>query len=495
MAACIHDVFRQHVAATPARTALVSGDRRFSFSELDKLSDHLATMIESAGCRQGNVVALMMDRSAEVIVAMLAILKCGAAYMPLDKADPVARNRHCLEKAKVSLMLADCDCQELCNDHRSVYTVSLSELSGATGTRAEVTFADENAAYVMFTSGTTAGPKGVIIPHRAVTRLVLNANYIDIVPDDAILQLSSPTFDASTFEIWGALLNGAMLVLYSGAVLDPNLLCRQILDNKITILWLTAALFHLFVNSYLDALRPLKILLAGGDVLYPSAVTRVIDEIDGITMINGYGPTENTTFTCCHVMTKANPPKGNVPIGRPINGTQVFIMDEQGREVRPGDVGELYAAGAGVGLGYLDGSSGDNPFIYNDALSHGRIYRTGDLVRLNDQGSLEFIGRKDAQVKIRGYRFSLEEVKNCLTEVPAVLDAVVGCHKLPTGDQLLTAYVQGKKDAVLNQEIVRFHLRSRLPPYMVPDKIVIQNDLPLTKNGKLANKVLFSSST
>jgi amino acid adenylation domain-containing protein len=343
----------------------------------------------------------------------------------------------------------------------------------------------------MFTSGTTAGPKGVIIPHRAVIRLVLNTNYIEITPGDAILQLSTPTFDASTFEIWGALLNGATLVLYSGSVLDPNLLARHIIDNKITILWLTAAVFHLFVDKYLDALRPLKILLAGGDVLYQKAVVRVIDEIDGITVINGYGPTENTTFTSCHVMTKANRPSGSVPIGRPVSGTEVFILDNDGREVLSGNVGELYAAGTGVGLGYLGDHSSESPFIYNKTFSRDLLYRTGDLVRVNDQGLLEFIGRKDAQVKIRGYRFSLEEVKTCLTEIPGVLEAVVGCEKAISGDQILTAVVQSERDAILSAGTLRAKLKSRLPSYMIPDSIVIRTDLPFTKNGKIANRMLF----
>jgi amino acid adenylation domain-containing protein len=495
MKLCIHDVFRQHVVATPDRTALVDRNRCFSFAELDNLSDNLAAMIGSHGCRQGEVVALMMDRSVEMIVAMLGVLKYGAAYMPLDKADPVFRNRRCLDRAKTRLILVDSDCQELCDSNRTIYHVNISCLGGVKVARPTPNFTCESPAYVMFTSGTTAGPKGVIIPHRAVTRLVLNTNYIEITPGDAVLQLSTPTFDASTFEIWGALLNGATLVLYSGTVLDPNLLSRHIVDDKITILWLTAAVFHIFVNKYLDALRSLRVLLAGGDVLYREAVVRVIDEIDGITVINGYGPTENTTFTCCYVMTKANRPSDNVPIGRPISGTQVFILDDQGREVSPGNVGELYAAGTGVGLGYLDDNSNENSFLYNADLSRDLLYRTGDLVRVNDQGVIEFIGRRDAQVKIRGYRFSLEEVKACLIEVPTVLEAVVGCQKSFTGDQLLIAYVQSKRDVVLSAETVKTYLKRRLPSYMIPDKIVIRTDLPLTRNGKIANKILFSSFT
>jgi len=492
MSVCIHDEFSQQLAKTPARTAVVDANRRLTFAELGGLSDTLATMLEALGCRPGNVVALMIDRSAELIVAMLAVLKCGAAYMPLDKSDPIARNRHCLDEARVHVILADWDCHEFCDCSRLSQRVDISDLNRrAPGARATLTFSPETPAYIMFTSGTTHGPKGVIIPHRAVTRLVLNTNYIEITSDDAILQLSPPTFDASTFEIWGALLHGATLALYPGSVLDPNVLRQQIIDRKITILWLTAALFHLFVSEYLDALRPLKILLAGGDVLYQHAVARVIDEIDGITVINGYGPTENTTFTCCHVMTSANRPSGTVPIGIPINGSQVFILDDRGLEVPPGKVGELYAAGTGVALGYLTETNNESPFIYNHKLSGNLIYRTGDLVRVNTDGLLEFVGRRDAQVKIRGYRFSLEEVKSCLTEVPSVLDAAVGCHKSLNGDQFLIAYVQSKREAALSSATVRNHLKMRLPSYMIPGRIIVQADLPINKNGKILNKLPF----
>lgn len=491
---CVQELFKQQAAATPTRTALIDGSRHFSFADLDTLSDALATKLESLGGHQGSVIALIMDRSAVMIVAMLAVLKCGAAYMSLDKGYPVIRNRYCLDKANVHLVLTDCDCQELCSGSRLSYDFTIADLREESIAHVPVAVSSESPAYVMFTSGTTAGPKGVVIPHRAVTRLVLNTNYIDIGPDDAILQLSTPSFDASTFEIWGALLNGATLVLYSGSVLDPNLFKQHIIDHKITILWLTAALFHLFVDKYLDALRPLRILLAGGDVLHAKAVSRALDEIEGIIVINGYGPTENTTFTCCHVMTKANPPSGSVPIGRPVTGTQVLILDDQSQEVPRGKIGELYAAGSGVALGYLDDDPAASPFIYNETLAPGLLYRTGDLVRLNDEGIIDFVGRKDNQVKIRGYRVSLEEVRACLLESSGVSDAVVGCEESFTGDQILTAYVQGRTDLALSPGSLKKHLAERLASYMVPDKIVIRTTLPITKNGKIDNKVLFSSS-
>jgi non-ribosomal peptide synthetase component F len=271
--------------------------------------------------------------------------------MPLDSASPARRNRFCLDQARCELIITDRACSELCEGERAPYRFTLDDLRHRPDLPFRSNLSDETAAYVMFTSGTTAEPKGVVVPHRAVARLVLDSNYITITPEDRILQHSTPSFDASTFEIWGALLNGANLVLYTSPVLDPNLLKRHIRDDGITIMWLTAAVFHLFVQDCIDALRPLKVLLAGGDVLRPEVVRAALEQIDGLTLINGYGPTENTTFTCCHVMTRANPPGDSVPIGAPITGTEVFILDDDRRPVVPGRIGELYTAGRGVALG------------------------------------------------------------------------------------------------------------------------------------------------
>jgi amino acid adenylation domain-containing protein len=487
----IHEVFRKRVEENPSAIALVDDTRSFTYEELDALSSALARNLESAGAQQGDVVALMIDRSAELIVSMLAVLKCGAAYMPLDRNNPVLRNRYYLQEAAVHLVIANSDCGNLCDSGRLCYPISLPELRHG-GDWALRTFSNNIAAYVMFTSGTSSQSKGVVVPHRAVTRLVVDTNYITIRPTDAILQLAPPSFDASTFEIWGALLNGAKLVLYTSAVLDPTLFKRYIVNHDVTIVWLTAGIFHLFVDKCLDALRPLRVLLAGGDVLYPNPVRRVIDEIEGITLINGYGPTENTTFTCCHVMNRSNRPEGSVPIGRPISGTQVFILNDERQEVMPGEIGELYAAGEGVALGYLNDDLKQSPFFHDARFSEGLLYRTGDLTRVNDRGLIEFIGRRDNQVKLRGFRVSLEEVRSYLIEIPEVKEAVVRCQS--TGhDQILVAYLQSEADSRLTTKDVRSYLRSRLLPHMIPERITISQSLPITTNGKVDAKALSSS--
>jgi acyl-coenzyme A synthetase/AMP-(fatty) acid ligase len=237
----------------------------------------------------------------------------------------------------------------------------------------------------------------------------------------------------------------------------------------------------------------LRVLLAGGDVVHPEAVVNVLEEIDGLTVINGYGPTENTTFTTCHVMTKDNRPDGTVPIGRPVTGTEVFILDDGRQPVRPGEIGELYVAGLGVALGYLKDDPQHSPYFYDKRFSDGLLYRTGDLVRLNEDSLIEFIGRRDRQVKVRGYRISLEEIRACLIELPEVKEAVVGCRKLASGDQLLLAHLQTEKDRTVSIGTVRTHLRSRLPSYMIPDRISTCTALPLTTSGKVDTKAVISN--
>jgi amino acid adenylation domain-containing protein len=487
----ICDVFRQRTKEDPGAIALVDGDRRFSYAELNRLSDTLARRLEDSGVRCGDVVALYMERSAEMIVAMLGVTKCAAAYMPLDPLNPVAHNVCCLDRATAVLVLNDGACDELCTVGRVGYHFTIEELQRDPGpSRDTRTISTEAPAYVMFTSGTTSGPKGVVVPHRAVTRLVVGTNYIKITPRDTILQFSTPCFDASTFEIWGALLNGAKLVLYPGGVPDPNLLKRLIVEHAVTIQWLTAALFHLFADKHLDALRPLKVLLAGGDVLQPTAVRRALANIEGLTLINGYGPTENTTFTCCHVMTRDNMPGDPVPIGKPITGTEIFILNEKREAVADSETGELYAAGRGVALGYLGDKTQDDPFFYDQKIAEGLIYKTGDLVRRGEKGLIEFVGRTDSQVKVRGYRFSLEEIKARLVEIPFVKEVAVICHRVTGEGQLLIAFLQAEKDQPLDAAHVREYLSARVPRYMIPDMIKIVSTLPVNINGKIDTKSL-----
>jgi len=487
----IHKNFEQIVVQYPDKTAVKILGNGVSYKELNARANNLANHLQSIGVQHGNIVAIALFHSVELVIAMIAVLKCGAAYLPIDEKDPEQRNRAYIEDAKARVIISVTetpkafakDLKIISTEIRSLFSNQLNEFESYQSKA-------DDGAYVMFTSGSTGKPKGVLVPHRAVVRLVKKTNYIQIRPSDTILQFAPPAFDASTFEFWGALLNGASLVPYSGSVLDPNILKNDIKNNEVSILWLTAALFHLVAGQFIEALIPLRVLLAGGDVLNPKYVNKILDTIPNITLINGYGPTENTTFTCCHVMTKDNKPEDNVLIGKPITGTDVHVLDDMLSPVNNGEVGELYVSGKGVALGYLNDKNQNTAFFCNETIATGLIYRTGDLVKENNQGEFKFIGRKDNQVKIRGHRVSLEEIKTSIVELDNVSDAIVLTKSFDSGDQLLVAYVQIVEGRQASIKSIKIKLSSVLPNYMIPDQFVLNSNLPINENGKIdKNKI------
>jgi len=456
--------------------------RETTYRELDAQANSVAGRLRELAVRPGDVVAVVLSHSTELVVAFLATLKCGAAYLPLDDTSPPQRNAEFMRAANVNVVIASGPLDVQYSENRTVLLTS--DFPAGCGPAESFDSLCDDKAYVMYTSGSTGVPKGVVVPHRAVTRLVMDTNYVSIQRHDRILQLAPPTFDASTFEIWGALLNGATLISYSGRTMDPNRLKHDIRENGITILWLTAALFSLIADKAIDALRSLRVLLAGGDVLNSRYVNKVLEHIPGITVVNGYGPTENTTFTCCHVMTSSNKPNGSVPIGKAIRGTRVHILDEQRKPVPIGAAGELYASGEGVALGYLNERHGD-AFFADETLAPGLIYRTGDLVKEEENGDLHFIGRRDSLVKVRGHRVSLEEVRTHVVRGEDVVDAVVVKKDLPSGDQILVAYVRRKEGSDLDAKTLRRRLAEQIPGYMIPSQFVFDHALTINVNGKI----------
>ncbi len=494
----IGEIFEQVVTDFPNNVAVSYQDKKLSYDELNSRAEYLAEIIMEKGVKRGDVVAMLMGRTPDMVVAMIAIIKCGAAYYPVDKNNPVVRNRYCLDNAQVSLILTDSDCSDLLEEKREELNVTeklkLDKRSSSSLNTIKKIFHDkDDKVYVMFTSGSTGDPKGVVVPSRAVVRLVKATNYITIDPQDTIFQFAPLSFDASTFEIWGALLNGATLALYSGLGLDPNLFARELKQNQVSILWLTAALFHLFATRYKPLLSSLRVLLAGGDVLNPQLISNVLDEFPHLIVINGYGPTENTTFTCCHQMTIKNKPSSMVPIGLAVSGSDIHILDEDKKTVLIGEVGELYTSGKGVALGYLNQSQGSDTFFNDSSIADGLIYKTGDLVRQNELGEIEFVGRIDNQVKIRGFRVSLEEIRNSLMKLNVIDDVVVKLEKFETGDQRLVAYVQLTKDSACTGADIKKILTEKIPSYMVPDFIQVNRELPINQNGKIDSKKLVNT--
>ncbi len=467
---------------------------RLSYAELSQASSRLAQRLRDYGVQPGDAVGLYVERSIGAIVAMLAIVKAGAAYVPLDIGDPPARTSEMLRDAGIRTVLS----QHLLADRLRdtiVATIILEREWAATGPAPALP--DEGSAdapaYIMFTSGTTGVPKGVCITHRNVARLVCNADYAELGPDETLLQLAPLAFDASTLEIWGALLNGSRLVVYPPGMPTTGALALVLRSQRISTLWLTTGFFHQMVESELTALAGVRQVLAGGDVLSVSHVQRLLDAKQGGIVVNAYGPTENTTFTCCHRMAPGLQLGATVLIGRPISNTRVYVLDPQGEPVPPGVAGELFAGGDGVARGYLANPAVNAEKFLPDPFGAGTgatMYRTGDLVRWRTDGTLEFLGRRDRQVKVRGFRIELEAVEDALRGCPGVRDAAVLAHRDAAGTNALVGYLVPRSADPIDLAAVKLALAGQLPAYMVPGAFVTLAALPLTPNGKLDRAAL-----
>jgi amino acid adenylation domain-containing protein len=480
----IPDLFETWATRAPEKIALAFGDERVTYEELNRRANRLAHYLQTYGAGAETRIGICIERSVEMIVAVLGVLKAGATYVPLDPLLPGQRLLFMLDDAEVQLVLSVTESEEKLPVHQAPVILLDSDwplIAEQSEQNPERNIMPEHLAYISYTSGSTGIPKGVAVPHRGVVRLVTRQGYARFGPDEVFLQFAPLAFDASTFEIWGSLLNGAQLVLMPPGIVSLADLGRALAQFRVTTLWLTAGLFHQMVDEQLEALTALKQLFAGGDVLSPSHVRKFIDAAPSCRLINGYGPTENTTFTCCCVIDEFN---GSVPIGRPIAGTQVFILDENLELVPPGFTGELYTGGDGLARGYHGRASLTaerfipHPFSTEPGA---RLYRTGDLVRYRADGNIEFIGRADEQVKVRGYRIELGEVETAIARAPEVQQVVVIARDYGNGDKRLVAYVVGN----VAVEKLQKTLHSTLPDYMVPSAFVILDQLPLTPNGKV----------
>src|SRR6202795_5112105 len=488
--ATLPELFAAQAARSPEAVAVVFGEQRLSYAALDARANQLAHHLRNLGVGPEVVVGLCVERSLEMLVGLIGILKAGGVYLPLDPSYPSARLAFMLEDAGAPVLLT----QAALLDQLPAYGVRIIELD-ADGpaiarqptTAPGNTLHPHNAAYVIYTSGSTGKPKGVVVNHQNIVRLVHKANYVDLHADDVFLHLAPLAFDASTFEIWGALLNGARIVIYPDGVVDLPRLRSVIAQQQISVLWLTAALFQQEVDGDVEALAGVRQLLAGGDVLSVPHVRRVIEALPGCTSINGYGPTEGTTFSACFAVPDVAAIADTVPIGRPITNTQVYVLDGGLEPVPIGVVGELYVAGTGLGRGYVGrcGLTAErfvaNPF----GMAGSRMYRTGDLARWRRDGVLEFLGRADHQVKLRGFRIEPGEIEAVLLRHPAVAQAVVVAREDAPGQKRLVAYVVAGADREIDVAALRGQLGASLPDYMVPSGIVVLASFPLTPNGKL----------
>jgi len=483
----------------------VPNHHSLTYRQLNEQANQLAHYLRQQGVGPGTLVGLCLERSPQLIVAMLAILKAGGAYVPLDPNYPPARLTLMLEDTATPLIITQHSLRSRLPS--TVATLALDTewplVATQPTTALGILLSSASLAYVMYTSGSTGRPKGVMVTHRNVVRLVCNTNYADLGADQVFLQLAPSAFDAATFEIWGPLLNGGRLVVMAPGQPSLAAIGATIRGYGVTTLWLTAGLFHLMVDEHLAALRPLRQLLAGGDVLSVSHVQRFLRAAPACRLINGYGPTENTTFTCCHALAPDAPLGPSVPIGRPLANTQVYVLDPWLQPVPIGVPGELYTGGDGVAVGYLNQPALTaerfivNPFA--ELTGSARLYKTGDLVRWLPDGTLEFLGRIDQQVKLRGFRIDLGEIETILARHEAVQAAVVVAQPTPgvAGEKRLIAYVvlatpwstlTGAEEAVA--PLLRPYLQRQLPDYMVPVLFLPLAQLPLSPHGKVDRQAL-----
>lgn len=485
----------------PDAIAVEINDQRVTYAELRKLSDALAAELVHRGLRHGEPVGICLDKSIATQTAMIAILKAGGCYVPYDLSYPEERVRYMLEDAKPLFMLTHRHLLPqlaACADR----AILLNDLGGAEEVEfpmrpAPVRKHDaDSPAYILYTSGSTGNPKGVVVPHRGVVRLVRDQNYMPFTADQVFLQMGNLCFDASTFEIWGALLNGARLVIQPQHKPTLREVAEVLRRYRITSVLFPTGLFNMLVDEQLDDLRGLKHLVTGGDTMSPKHARKALRALGPGVLVNAYGPTENSVIVTCHAVDDETRLGASIPIGKPIANTEAYILDEAMRPVPIGATGEIYAGGDGVAIGYWQRPELTAERFVPDPFSgrpDARLYRTGDLGRWRDDGTIEFLGRADTQVKLRGFRIELGEVENAMDATRRLKDRVVLCREDTPGEKQLVAYLVPHDDMLPEEELirdVREHLRLTLPAHMLPSAFVVLPAFPLNQSGKVDRKAL-----
>ena len=491
-------MFEQRAEAAPDSPAILVDDRVYDYADVNARADRMAAELIARGVRDGDRLALLLDRSVDLVAAQLATLKCGAAYVPLDKGFPEER---------LAFLVDDCQARYVLTTEGTA-----AWLSGPVRLEVEALLAGEAAhhperrvaatapAYILYTSGSTGRPKGVVVPHRAISRLVLNAGFATFGPSDRVAFAANPAFDASTLEVWAPLLNGgAVVVIDRATLLEVGAFREALIRHGVTVLWMTAGLFNQYERELGAVIPHLRYLIVGGDVLDAKVMARVRQVNPPAHLLNGYGPTETTTFALTHEIESIPPQAVSIPIGRPLSNTRAYILDRRGEPVPVGIVGELFIGGDGVAQGYFNrpGLTAarfvPDPFSREPGL---RLYRSGDLVRYLPGGVVAFQGRDDYQVKIRGFRIELGEIEARIAEFPGIAENIVLARADGAGDKRLVAYFVAAGDdndpasKAPTGEALRRYLGDHLPEFMIPVAYVSLASLPLSPNGKVDRHAL-----
>jgi amino acid adenylation domain-containing protein/thioester reductase-like protein len=490
--ACIHELFQAQASQAPEAIAAVFDNIEITYGELNRRANLLAHRLREQGVGPDVLVGVFVERSLEMLIGLLGILKAGGAYVPLDPDYPPERLQLMLEDSGAPVLLARrADALKLPFRGKILELAAGNEGSAAEDPPTGVTAS--SLAYVMFTSGSTGRPKGVTIPHRAVVRLVIQTSYVKFTAADRVLHASNLSFDASTFEIWGALLTGGCLVIMpQDTLLSPTAFSAEVRRQRISVMFMSTALFHQMASLIPEVFHDLRYLVIGGDALDPKWARTVLERGAPRRLVNGYGPTENTTFSTAHLVRDLPDDATSTPIGRPISNSVAYVLDRCLAPAPVGVPGELYVGGDGLAREYLNrpeltaerfvmvSLGGESPV---------RLYKTGDRARWLSDGTIEFLGRMDNQVKIRGFRVELGEIEAVLGGLPGVRETIVIVWD-DAGDKRVVAYVSPLEGARLSGSELRAALQERLPGFMVPSAVVVLPRLPLTPNGKVDRKAL-----
>ena len=488
MSLAVAGMFTAQARRTPDAVAVVAGDVRLTYAELDARADRLAGRLAALGVRAESTVAVLQERSADLVVSLLAILKAGGVYVPLHAGYPAARMELILADVGARVLLVDDAMMPSLPRHEAVL---LRVDDDGARTRPAGGTDGAHLAYVMYTSGSTGTPKGVAITQAAVAHFAADPCWRDSSAYGRVLLHSPHAFDLSTYELWVPLLNGGQVVVAPPGYVDANVLRELVEEHRLTAVSLTAGLFAAIANAAPEVFAPLCEVSVGGDVVNPGALARVREKCPDTVIRHMYGPTETTLIVTYAVLDAGWQPDRPAPLGRPRADMRVYLLDEALARVPAGTAGEMYLAGPGLARGYLNYPGLTAARFVPDPFGPAgeRMYRTGDLARVGAGGDLEFLGRADEQIKIRGYRVELGEIETVIAGHPDVLDAAVTAEGAD-GDRRLVAYVVPAEGADPGAGALRAHLTAVLPEWMVPAAVVPLDRLPLTPNGKVDRRAL-----
>ncbi|WP_051717713.1 non-ribosomal peptide synthetase [Streptomyces sp. NRRL F-5727] len=492
----VHELFERQARATAGATALVSGDERMTYGELERAANRLARHLVGLGVRRGDTVGVLLEREPRLVVALLAVLKAGAAYTLLDPGFPGERLRDVVGRAGLARVVTAGELGDVLGPDTPLVRLDADPDAAAIAARAASApgraVGPEDAACVMFTSGSTGVPKGVVAPHRALTGTLTGQDFVAFGPDQVWLQSAPMSWDAFALEVFGPLLHGGTCVLQPGGKPEPAVIAELIARHRVTSAYLSASLLNFLLDEYPGCFTGMRQVIGGGEAASPAHAAKALAEYPGLRLVNGYGPVEAMIFVSTHTITPEDTRHPAIPIGRPIAHERMYVLDDRLRPVPAGVVGDLYLTGAGLAHGYLGqpGLTAERFVAHPHGAPGERVYRTGDLVRRRADGVLEYVGRADGQVKIRGFRVEPGEIQAVLMRHPQVRQAAVVVREERPGDKRLAAYLVAEPGTVLDPADARAHTTAHLPEHLRPGSFTVLDALPLTPNGKLDRQAL-----